>query len=99
MNVIVETSEAGFPENDWIGKQVGIGGSVRLRLATPDTRCVMTTLAQEDLENDPGVLRALVRHNGHKVGGDGPFPCAGAYAVVEAAGTVRTGDPVTVTPA
>jgi uncharacterized protein len=95
MNVIVQTSESGFPENDWIGREIGIGGSVCLRLETPDSRCVMTTLAQEDLRNDPGILRALVRHNRLQVGAD-RVPCAGAYAVVEAPGTVRTGDPVSV---
>ena len=99
MNVIVETGEAGFPENDWIGKQVGIGGDVLLRLAAHDTRCVMTTLPQDDLPSDPGILRALVRHNTVQVGDAGRFPCAGAYGVVEAPGTVRTGDRVEVTPA
>ena len=98
MNVIIRTGEAGFPENDWIGKEVRIGGGVRLRLAAHDTRCVMTTLPQDDLLSDPGILRALVRHNAVQVGDAGRFPCAGAYGVVEAAGTVRTGDHVAVRP-
>jgi uncharacterized protein YcbX len=97
MNVIVGTSEAGFLENDWIGREVTLGGTVRLRVALPDPRCVMTTLAQDDLLEDTEILRTLVRHNRVQVGAAGLFPCAGVYAVVEASGTMRTGDPVMLT--
>ena len=67
---------------------------MRLRVALWDPRCVMTTVAQGDLPNDPEVLRTLVRHNRAQVGTTGSFPCAGVYAVVEAPGSIRTGDPV-----
>jgi hypothetical protein len=60
----------------------------------PDPRCVMTTLAQDDLPADTDVLRALVRHNRLEVAGAGVFPCAGVYAVVTHEGTARVGDPV-----
>jgi uncharacterized protein YcbX len=63
-------------------------------VALPDPRCVMTTLAQDELPADTDVLRTLVRHNRVQVGGGGRFPCAGVYAVVEASGTVRIGDRV-----
>ena len=33
MNVIVGTSGAGFPENDWVGRQVALGNAVRLHVA------------------------------------------------------------------
>ena len=94
MNVIVETVEAGFVENDWIGRQVALGDAVRLRGALPDPRCVMTTLAQDDLPKDTEILRTLTRHNRIQVGAAGEYPCVGVYAVVEAAGSVRTGDRV-----
>jgi len=92
MNVIVDTGEAGFVENGWIGRQLAIGGAVRLGVSMPDSRCVMTTLAQDDLPADTDVLRTLARHNRLEVGGVGLYPCAGAYAVVAAPGTIRTGD-------
>lgn len=95
MNVIVDTREAGFPENGWIGRDVALGDTVRLRVAKHDLRCVMTTLAQDELPNEPEVLRALVRHNPIQVGTAG-FPCAGVYAIVGAPGRLRTGDPVTI---
>ncbi|MFQ5690949.1 MAG: MOSC domain-containing protein [Gemmatimonadota bacterium] len=94
MNVIVDTREPGFPENEWIGHELGIGDAVRLNVALPDPRCVMTTLAQDDLPKDTDILRTLARHNRIQVGDVGRFPCAGVYAMVSAPGTVRTGDRV-----
>jgi len=97
MNVIVATSEPGFPENNWIGREVALGDTVRLQVTMPDSRCVMTTLAQDELPDDAEVLRTLVRHNRIPVGEAGLYPCAGVYAVVGAPGTLRTGDRVIVT--
>ena len=94
MNVIVDTDAAGFVENEWIGRGLAIGDGVRLSVALPDPRCVMTTLAQDELPKDTDVLRTLTRHNRVQVGGAGLFPCAGVYAVVNAPGTMRTGDDV-----
>jgi len=41
---------------------------------------------------DTDVLRTLVRHSWVQLGELGQYHCAGAYAVVTAQGTVRTGD-------
>lgn len=94
MNVIVKTERPGFIENDWIGHELGLGDGVLLKVALPDPRCVMTTLAQEDLPQDTDVLRTLIRHNRIQVGDLGQFPCAGVYAVIATPGTVRVGAPV-----
>jgi uncharacterized protein YcbX len=94
MNVIVGTHQAGFVENQWVGREVALGDAVRLKVTMPDPRCVMTTLAQDDLPGDTEVLRTLVRYNRLQVGNAGRFPCAGVYAVVEAPGTLRVGDEV-----
>ena len=94
MNVIVKTERPGFIENDWVGHELGLGDGTRLNVALLDPRCVMTTLAQDDLPQDTDVLRTLVRHNRVQVGDLGQFPCCGVYAVVAAPGTVRTGDRV-----
>ncbi len=94
MNMIVATSEPGFLENDWVGHELGIGPTARLVVALPDPRCVMTTLAQDDLPKDTDILRTLARHNRIQVGDIGQFPCAGVYAVLDAPGPVRTGDRV-----
>ena len=95
MNVVVDTPEDGFVENEWPGRSLQIGDTVRLAVFLPDPRCVMTTLAQDDLPKDNEILRTLVRHNRLDVAG-GLYPCAGVYAVVEAAGTAQAGDRVSL---
>jgi len=93
MNVIVETPDDGFVENGWPGRTLELGGTVRLTVFVPDARCVMTTLAQDDLPQDNDILRTLARHNRLDIG-DGLRPCAGVYAIVEATGTTEQGDRV-----
>jgi uncharacterized protein len=96
MNVIVDTSAPGFVENDWLSRTVEIGDDVRLNVAIPDPRCVMPSLAHEELPRDPQILKTLGRHNRLDVAGGGLYPCAGVYAVAESTGTIRKGDRVTL---
>jgi uncharacterized protein YcbX len=93
MNVIVDTPASGFVENAWVGRKLAIGDNVEVGVALPDPRCVMPSLAQEDVPRDPKILKALARHNRIDVGG-ALYPCAGVYAVAEATGTIRKGDRV-----
>ena len=95
INVIVATPADGFVENSWIGGTIAVGERVKLAVPVPDPRCVMTTVAQDGLERDPQVLKALAQHNRLDFAGAGLYPCAGVYAVVASSGTIRTGDPVT----
>jgi uncharacterized protein YcbX len=95
MNVIVDTPEHGFVENEWVGHALAIGDNVRLGVALPDPRCVMPSLAQEDLPKDPRILKALARHNRIDVAG-ALYPCAGVYAVAETTGTIRKGDRISL---
>ena len=67
----------------------------QVAVALPDPRCVMPSLAQEDLPRDPQVLKALARHNRIDVAGS-LYPCAGVYAVAGATGTIRAGDSVSL---
>jgi MOSC domain-containing protein len=95
MNVIVDTPARGFVENEWVGHTLAIGDDVQVGVALPDPRCVMPSLAQEDLPKDPQILKALARHNRIDVAG-ALFPCAGVYAVAEATGTIRKDDRVSL---
>lgn len=94
MNVIVNTPQPGFVENGWVGRELTLGGSLRVNVAMPGGRCVMTTLAQEELPKDIEVLKTLVRFNSQELGGAGRYPCAGAYAIVIGEGSLRVGEPV-----
>ena len=57
-------------------------------------RCVMPTLAQEELPQDRDTLRAIAAHNRIDIPGWGTWACAGAYADVTGAGQVRIGDDI-----
>jgi hypothetical protein len=95
MNVVLSTGEAGFLENGWPGHRLQIGDAARLDVVIPDPRCVMTTLAQDELPKDNEVLRTLARQNRIDVAG-GLYPCAGVYATVASTGTIRERDGVTL---
>jgi uncharacterized protein YcbX len=97
MNLVVEAPEQGFVENGWVGKGLGVGNDAKLMVAMPDPRCVMTTLAQDELPKDTEIIRALTMHNRLEVPGAGRYPCAGVYAVVSAPGQLSVGDPVVMT--
>jgi len=94
MNLIVQTPTPGFAENTWLGAALHIGDAVELAVPLPTPRCVMTTLALEELPTDPRVLRTIVKNNRLDLAGVGKYPCAGAYATTTCTGTIRTGDTV-----
>jgi uncharacterized protein YcbX len=86
-NIVVQAPEtdAGFVENGWVGRTLAIGSEVRIEIAGPCPRCVMTTLPQGDLPKDPNVLRTIVQNNHGNVG---------VLATVARGGRVECGDSV-----
>lgn len=88
-NLLVQAADgqAGFVENDWIGKTLRIGNEVQLQITGPCPRCVMTTLPQQGLPKDTSILRAAVQHNGANVG---------VYASIVQSGHVRKGDTIQI---
>jgi len=95
MNVVLTSTASGFVENAWPGRTLQLGDEVRLSVAMPTPRCVLTTMAQEDLPRDPAVLRTVARENTVEIAGE-KYPCVGAYATVAAVGEIRTGDVVSI---
>jgi uncharacterized protein YcbX len=88
-NIVVrpEGDSQTFVEDAWIGRTLTIGDDVRLKITGPCGRCVMTTLAQQDLPQDAGILRTAVQSHRANVG---------VYASVVRGGTIRQGDRVTL---
>lgn len=81
-NVLLETDEAGYPEEEWAGKSGRIGtAKLKFEMACP--RCIMTTHGFDDLPKDPRVMRTLVQANNGNLG---------IYASVVEAGTIAVGD-------
>ncbi|TPK78063.1 MOSC domain-containing protein [Mesorhizobium sp. B2-4-17] len=68
-NIVVDMAavEGSFPETEWIGRKLAIG-DLLLTISEPCRRCGFTIIAQDGFDNDPGILRNLVRHNAHNLG-------------------------------
>ena len=84
-NIVIDSGsgEKDFIENLWVGKKLTIGKDILLRVTTPCTRCVMTTLPQGDLPKDLGILHTVAKYNQVH---------AGVYASVDRGGTISRGD-------
>lgn len=94
-SLVIDTpSVEGFVENDWKGQTLRIG-PVEVTVGIPSPRCVMTTLQQPGLEQEPAMLEALARVN-RQENALGAFACLGAYARVNLSGQIRVGDEVTM---
>lgn len=83
-NILVDLPEVegSFPETEWIGRRIAVG-EVEMTIAEPCRRCGFTILAQDGFENDPEILRELVRNNRRNIG---------VYCSVDRPGVVRHGD-------
>lgn len=97
-NLVIAPPEGteGLVENGWVGRALLLGETVRLRVTNPSPRCIVPTLPQGELPRDPGILRAVARHNRPPVPvlGGVTLPSLGVYAVVERGGVVHRGDAV-----
>lgn len=84
-NVVVGgTEQGGFVEDEWIGREVAVGAAV-LRVVRPTGRCIMVTLAQDELPRDAAIMRTLSARR---------QASAGVYAEVVTPATVRVHDAV-----
>ncbi|MBN9219760.1 MAG: MOSC domain-containing protein [Mesorhizobium sp.] len=85
-NIVVDMAEVegSFPETEWIGRKLAIGGLL-LTISEPCRRCGFTIIAQDGFDHDPAILRNLVRHNAHNIG---------VYCTVDQAARVEIGAPM-----
>ncbi|RUX09392.1 MOSC domain-containing protein [Mesorhizobium sp. M8A.F.Ca.ET.208.01.1.1] len=85
-NIVVDMApvDGSFPETEWIGRKLAIGDLV-LTISEPCRRCGFTIITQDGFDNDPGILRNLVRYNAHNLG---------VYCTVDQPGRVDIGAPM-----
>lgn len=97
-NIMIDTAGMkGFVENDWVGKTIKLGDTLRLRVTDPCPRCVMPTLAQGDLPQDNGIFKNGIAKNKPMVPFAGKeLPSVGVYARVLTPGWVKRGDSLSI---
>ena len=83
-NLVIE----GEGENRWIGRTLQIGDQVRLEVVDWTERCVMITMAQSELADEPRILRAVAQGEAEAL--------FGVYAEVLSSGRIRIGDEVSL---
>lgn len=72
-------------EQQWVGKRLRIGQNVELAVSGGTERCGMVAFAQEELSEDPSILRHIAQASGL---------CFGVYAEVVAPGSIWRNDVV-----
>ncbi|HEY9639825.1 MAG TPA: MOSC N-terminal beta barrel domain-containing protein [Coleofasciculaceae cyanobacterium] len=101
-NIVIQTPDAerDFVENQWLGHRATIGIKAQLHIIDPCPRCVMTTLPQEDLPRDIGILQTIAHHNQVESFTLAPgriLPAiAGVYAAVVGEGRICRGDAISL---
>lgn len=85
-NIVVESpaGASGFPELEWAGRQVKVGGAI-LEAVTPCPRCSMVMLQQPGLDYDRALMRHLIKETEQNFG---------LYLRVVQPGPVSVGDTV-----
>ncbi|MEV4686922.1 MOSC domain-containing protein [Microbacterium sp. LWH3-1.2] len=94
-NFLLETTEPGFIESDWVGKSIHLGETTSTVIMNT-VRCIMTTLPREDLPLDRATLRGLVKHNTRVVEPFGDWACLGIYSNITKPGKISIGSDVSV---
>jgi uncharacterized protein len=97
-NIVVkaEAGQDGFVEDEWIGREFK-AGDVSMKVIDTMVRCVMTTLPQGELPNDPKILRTLADHHRVLMPAVGKeLPAVGVAVTVVAGGRIARNDAVTV---
>src|SRR5262245_44059419 len=86
-NLVVEASGgAPFPEDEWVGRVLCIGG-MRMRVDKRDQRCVIVNIDPATNERNAAVLRAITRDR---------KTCLGVYGSTVEPGQIAVGDTVAI---
>jgi uncharacterized protein len=87
-NLLVDVPGPEFPEDNWIGRVLRLGG-LRMRVDQRDKRCVMVTIDPVTLLRNPAILRAIAQERDTRLG---------VYGSTVEPGRVAAGDPVELEP-
>ena len=86
-NVLIEVdNDNGFVETGWIGRRLRLGG-IEFMAEEDTKRCGVTFVSQPGLEEDPEILRNILRNNKRNLG---------IYCSIASGGTIEVGDQVFV---
>jgi hypothetical protein len=86
-NLLIEaTGESPFPEDDWVGCVLRIGG-LRMRVDKRDGRCVVVTVDPATTERNATILRTIAQER------EG---CLGTYGSTVEPGRLAVGAPVLI---
>jgi uncharacterized protein YcbX len=81
--VLIEVNEGNrFVENEWIGRRLQLG-AMKLKAQEDTKRCGVTFISQPGIEEDPEILRSILRRNKRNLG---------IYCSIEGTGTIQLGD-------
>jgi uncharacterized protein len=96
--VLRMVDDAPFVENIWPGRTLSTAAGTAVRMLVPTPRCPVPGLAQgggevdQELPEDPYVLRVAARLNRTAVLDLGVLTCVGGYGAVHRPGPLRVGD-------
>lgn len=79
-----EADVQGFAELDWIDAGIRLG-EIESTVIAPTKRCGFTIIAQQGLDNDPEILRNIMKFGNRNMG---------VYCAPAASGIIRVGDPI-----
>jgi uncharacterized protein YcbX len=88
-NIYFKSKGGAFAEDNFIGHRLRIGSKAIVMVLERDPRCALISLNPTTAENNPEVLRHVVREHNN---------LAGVYCAVLVEGLLKKGDPIEVLP-
>lgn len=83
-NILIEPNNSGFVEDQWVGRRLRFG-EIDLIAQEETKRCGVTFISQPGIDEDPEILRNILRYNKRNLG---------IYCAVNSDGMVHVGDEV-----
>jgi uncharacterized protein YcbX len=86
-NLLVDATDgSAFPEDNWVGCELRMGG-IRMRIDKRDGRCIVITIDPVTSERSNRILRTVVKERGG---------CLGVYGACVTPGRIELGDAVLI---